>query len=191
MESGAHMYMAPMPPASAADMQAYMADLATAKAGLAQYADVTLAEQDGYEPPAHVFPPTKAHPQQCDHFTNHRNAVQENLPNAPFDPGKPASLLYVRSLGSSAYQLVGLMWMAPQSWTEAQINDRLPLSLQQWHEHINLCNAPAGANVPLVGPNAEFGLAGSISTPDACAAAGGTFQPHLYGWMAHAFPFGG
>jgi hypothetical protein len=30
-----------------------------------------------------------------------------------------------------------------------------------------------------------FGPNGSIATEEACTAAGGTFQPVLYGWMTH------
>jgi hypothetical protein len=35
----------------------------------------------------------------------------------------------------------------------------------------------------------RFGLAGSISTQDECDAAGGTFMPHVYGWMVHMYPW--
>jgi hypothetical protein len=34
-----------------------------------------------------------------------------------------------------------------------------------------------------------FGLSGSITTAEACRAAGGTFRPHLAGWMIHVYPF--
>jgi hypothetical protein len=39
------------------------------------------------------------------------------------------------------------------------------------------------------GPNPRFGLAGSISTEDACSAAGGKFVPQILGWMVHVDPF--
>ena len=35
----------------------------------------------------------------------------------------------------------------------------------------------------------KFGLAGSISTPEACAEAGGRFFPQIFGWMVHVYPF--
>src|SRR5207245_3207321 len=35
----------------------------------------------------------------------------------------------------------------------------------------------------------KFGLGGSISTPEACADAGGTFMPSIFGWMVHLYPY--
>jgi hypothetical protein len=37
--------------------------------------------------------------------------------------------------------------------------------------------------------DAKFGLLGSITTPEACEAAGGEFLPHLFGWMVHVYPY--
>ena len=37
--------------------------------------------------------------------------------------------------------------------------------------------------------DAKFGLNGSISTEEACEAAGGTFMPHVFGWMVHMYPW--
>jgi hypothetical protein len=36
--------------------------------------------------------------------------------------------------------------------------------------------------------SSEFGLNGSINTPEACSAVGGRFFPHLAGWMTHVYP---
>ena len=41
----------------------------------------------------------------------------------------------------------------------------------------------------MVGPGAQFGLAGSITTAQACEAAGGSFKPVIYNWMVHVWPF--
>jgi len=41
----------------------------------------------------------------------------------------------------------------------------------------------------VVGPDAKFGLQGSIVTAAACQAAGGSFLPHLFGWMVHVYPY--
>jgi hypothetical protein len=35
----------------------------------------------------------------------------------------------------------------------------------------------------------RFGLRGSISTQEACDAAGGRFRPVIFGWMVHVYPF--
>ena len=38
-------------------------------------------------------------------------------------------------------------------------------------------------------PHPQFGLNGSISTEEACKAAGGTFVPRIFGWMVHLYPY--
>jgi hypothetical protein len=73
--------------------------------------------------------------------------------------------------------------------TEDQLDERIPLSIAQWHEHTNFCTAPAGHKDEYFGPNAKFGLKGSIVTDDACIAAGGTFHPVVFNWMVHVYPF--
>jgi hypothetical protein len=37
--------------------------------------------------------------------------------------------------------------------------------------------------------DATEGLEGSITTNEACEAAGGEFRSHLFGWMVHVYPF--
>ncbi len=41
----------------------------------------------------------------------------------------------------------------------------------------------------MLGKNPQVGLNGSISTEEACEAAGGTFMPHVFGWMVHVYPW--
>jgi hypothetical protein len=81
------------------------------------------------------------------------------------------------------------MYTAPVGFTEDQLNDRVPLSVAEWHQHVNMCKPPKGREIEMLRKNAEFGLAGSISSPEACAAAGGTFLPHVFGWMVHVYPW--
>jgi len=38
-------------------------------------------------------------------------------------------------------------------------------------------------------PHPQFGLRGSITTQEACDAAGGTFHPVIFNWMVHVYPF--
>jgi hypothetical protein len=40
----------------------------------------------------------------------------------------------------------------------------------------------------LLGPNAKFGLLGSIVTKEDCDANAGTFHPIIFNWMVHAYP---
>jgi hypothetical protein len=73
--------------------------------------------------------------------------------------------------------------------TEDELNDRIPLSIARWHQHVNFCKAPMGQKAAYFGPDAKFGLLGSINTKEACEAAGGTFYPHIFGWMVHVYPY--
>ena len=41
----------------------------------------------------------------------------------------------------------------------------------------------------MLAKNPKFGLHGSISTKEACEAAGGIFASHIYGWMVHVYPW--
>ena len=55
---------------------------------------------------------------------------------------------------------------------------------------MNFCKAPAGQKAAYFGPDAKFGLLGSIHTQEACDAAGGVFLPHVFGWMVvHVYPY--
>ena len=81
------------------------------------------------------------------------------------------------------------MYTAPKRFTEDQLDERIPLSIAQWHEHVNFCAPPKNRRAELFKPHPEFGLRGSIATQEACDAAGGTFRPVLFNWMVHAYPF--
>ena len=37
--------------------------------------------------------------------------------------------------------------------------------------------------------DSQFGMMGSISTPEACEAVGGRFIPQVFGWMLHVYPY--
>jgi hypothetical protein len=73
--------------------------------------------------------------------------------------------------------------------SEDELNERIPLSIARWHQHINFCKAPADKKAEYFGPDAKFGLLGLITTKDACEAAGGMFYPHIFGWMVHVYPY--
>jgi hypothetical protein len=90
---------------------------------------------------------------------------------------------------TSGYKLVGVMYMARYGATEEELNARVPLSIAQWHVHVNMCvpQQPEQRNWLMGDPT--FGLNGSITTAEACRAAGGQFRPHLSGWMTHVYPF--
>ena len=86
------------------------------------------------------------------------------------------------------YRLVGVMYTAPKRYTEDDLNQRIPLSIAQWHEHVNFCTPPAGRSAEMMNPNPKFGLRGSIATQAECDAAGGKFYPVIFNWMVHVYP---
>jgi hypothetical protein len=107
-----------------------------------------------------------------------------------FDPARPTSLLYRKT--GDGYRLVGAMFTAPKRYTPEQLNERVPLSVAEWHMHTNLCFPPRGqsqAMLPAGNTPSRFGFRGTISTEAACSAAGGRFVPSVFGWMVHVSPW--
>ena len=148
------------------------------KPALEKYRDYNNALADGYQ----IFLPNV--PQKMYHFTNYLYAFGAAI---SFDPTKPTSLLYEKH--GNDYKLIGAMYTAPVSFTEDQLNERVPLSVAQWHQHVNMCKPPRGRAIEMLGKHPKFGLNGSISTREACQDAGGTFMPHIFGWMVHVYPW--
>lgn len=175
----AHMYMTSLRPPQPGDAQKADAIVTAAKTAMAPYQDYRKALADGYV----IFLPNIPQPQY--HFTNHQNGREAWL---HFDPLKPTSLLYKKT-ADGGYQLVGVMYTDRVDASEDELNQRIPLSVARWHQHINFCKAPMGKKLEYFGPHAKFGLAGSITTKDACEAEGGEFFPHVLGWMVHVYPY--
>jgi hypothetical protein len=145
---------------------------------MAPYQDYHKALDDGYE----IFLPNV--PQSQYHFTKVAYALEARK---SFDPLKPTSLLYKKT--PDGYTLVGAMYTDRVDASEEEIDSRIPLSIARWHQHVNFCKAPEGHKAEYFGPGAKFGLLGSITTEEACAAAGGKFFPHIFGWMVHVYPY--
>ena len=134
------------------------------------------ALRDGYE----IFLPDVRQPMY--HFNNYSKGMVETF---QFRPSYPTSLLYQKK--ADGFELVGAMYTAPARDTPADLEARIPLSIARWHSHVNICLPRLGAAATT--DWATFGPSGSISTPQACAAAGGRFFPQLFGWMVHVYPF--
>jgi hypothetical protein len=149
-----------------------------ARTALEKYRDYKVALAEGFQ----IFLPNV--PQPMYHFTNYQFAFNAAF---EFDATRPTSLLYEKH--GSDYKLIGAMYTAPVRFSEEQINERVPLSVAQWHQHVNMCRPPQGREIEMLGKNARFGLQGSISTRQECEAAGGTFMPHVFGWMVHVYPW--
>jgi hypothetical protein len=174
-----HMYMTTLRPLKNGDREKADALIASAKAAMAPYQDYRKALADGYK----IFLPDI--PQAQYHFTQYEYALEAR---SRFDPSKPTSLLYTKT-ADGGYTLVGAMYTDRVDAAEDEINERIPLSIARWHQHINFCKAPPDQKAAYFGPGAKFGLLGSITTKEACEAAGGQFYPHIFVWMVHVYPY--
>jgi hypothetical protein len=173
-----HMFMTDLRPMKPGDEQKAQAIVAAAKQAMAPYEDYRKALADGYR----IFLPDV--PQHQYHFTNYEYGLEARN---HFDPLKPTSLLYSKTT-DGGYKLIGVMYTDRVDAGEDDLDERIPLSIARWHQHTNFCKAPAGQKAAYFGPDAKFGLLGSITTKEACEAAGGQFFPHIFGWMVHVYP---
>jgi len=174
-----HMHLSELRPMQPGDKARADAIVTAARQAMEPYKDYRKALADGYS----VFLPNIKQPQY--HFTNSANAHEAQW---RFDPLKPTSLLYKKN-SDGGYTLVGAMYTDRLVASEDELNQRIPLSVARWHQHVNFCKAPQGERGGYFGPNAKFGLMGSIHTREACDAAGGIFIPHVFGWMVHVYPY--
>ena len=182
---GGHMSMTALRPVQPGDQQRADAVVTAARKFAEGYTDYRKALAEGYT----IFEPH--FPQPVYHFTLESSAY-EALRH--FDAGKPTSLLYEKVAGvrmgdAGAYKLVGVMYTDRLRAPEEELNERVPLSITQWHLHTNLCMPAAGEVLDMTEKQPKFGLTGSITTKQACDAAGGTFRPTVFGWMVHVYPF--
>jgi hypothetical protein len=178
MDMGLHMKMTTLRDLKPGDWEKADQVVAAARKAAEKYTDYKLALAEGYK----IFLPNV--PQTQYHFTNYRYAFEAAI---QFNPEHPTSLLYQKN--GDEYKLIGVMYTAPKNANWNELDQRIPLSIAQWHAHINLCMPPSDRKNESWGPNAKFGLAGSIATKDACEAAGGKFMPQIFGWMVHVYPF--
>ena len=185
MTESPHMRTTPTRSRTAADSVKAMAIADTLRAALAKYADPAAAERDGFK----LFAPNMKS-QRIYHYTKWSNALGEAF---RFDPRKPTSILYKKD-STGHFRLTGAMYTMPKRARAADLDRRIPLSVTQWHLHTNLCVPRKGEEPRYLETRdgkMKFGLAGSITTKEACDAENGRFYPVLFGWMAHANVFEG
>jgi hypothetical protein len=178
MDMGPHMKMTALRQSKPGDAERAQQIVEAARKAAEKYIDYHTALADGFK----IFHPEI--PQKIYHFTNYGYGMEAFF---RFNPEHPTSLLYEKH--GDDYKLIGVMYTAPKRFTEDQLDERIPLSVAQWHEHVNFCKAPVGRKAEYFGPHALFGLKGSIATQEACDAAGGTFLPVVFNWMVHVYPF--
>jgi hypothetical protein len=180
-DSDPHMRMTPLRRAPNEDDRRRAEEIANrAGEAIEKYKDYRAALADGFE----ILLPEV--PQNMYHFNKLENYLESE---SRFNPERPTSLLYEKT-SSGGYLLVGVMYTAPAGMSEDELNERVPLSITQWHEHVNIC-LPKGTDIfrGLIGQGERFGLNGSITTRKECEQAGGQFLPRLLGWMVHLYPY--
>ncbi len=185
MTENAHMQMTAPRPLTRADSVRAMAIADTLRRALAKYADPAAAERDGFK----LFAPKLKNPKVY-HYTKSLNAIGAVF---HFDPAKPTSILYKKD-ASGRMQITGAMYTMPKRASPDELDKRVPLSVTQWHLHTNLCTPKKGDErryAELRNGRPLFGLAGSITTKEACDAENGRFTPVIFGWMVHANVFEG
>ena len=79
------------------------------------------------------------------------------------------------------------MYTASRLSDEDDLDQRIPLSVARWHQHVNICLPARGAE--RTADWTLFGPRGSITTEAQCDEAGGRWRAHLFGWMIHVYPF--
>ncbi len=180
-----HMRMTPLRERTAADSVRAMAIADTLRAALAKYADPAVAERDGFR----LFA-TRMKNQKIYHYTKWSNALGEAF---RFDPRKPTSILYKKD-STGQMRITGAMYTMPRRASPAALDKRIPLSVTQWHLHTKLCAPRKGQEqryYEVQNGKPLFGLAGTITTKEACDAENGKFHPAIFGWMVHANVFEG
>lgn len=178
MDMGRHMKMTTARAARPGDEARAAEVAARARQAVEKYQDYRAALRDGYE----ILLPHV--PQKMYHFNNVAYYVEAER---RFNVEHPTSLLYEKA--GAGYRLIGVMYTAPASLTEDELDSRIPLSVAAWHQHVNVCLPEGDPLRNLLGVGPRFGLDGSISTEGECREAGGRFYPRLFGWMVHLYPY--
>jgi hypothetical protein len=177
-DAGPHMRMTAAREARAGD-EARAAEIAAgARRAIEKYRDYRAALGDGYEILQSQVP------QKMYHFNN---LSYYGEAERRFSVEHPTSLLYEKS--GAGYRLIGVMYTAPARLTEEELDERIPLSVATWHQHVNVCLPPGDPLRHLFGGDPRYGLEGSISAEEGCREAGGRFYPRLFGWMVHLYPY--
>ena len=178
MDMGPHMKMTTLRDLKPGDQEKADQVLEAARSTAEKYKDYRAALADGYK----IFLPNLSQKQY--HFTNYWYGFEAGM---RFNPEHPTSLLYEKT--GDEYKLIGVMYTAPKNANWNELDKRIPLSIAQWHAHVNMCVPPREKRQEAWGVNPKFGLAGSISTKAECEAADGKFVPQIFGWMVHVYPF--
>ena len=133
MGMGPHMKMTALRAPQSGDAEKAQKVVVAARAVMEKYKDYHVALNEGFA----IFHPEV--PQKQYHFTNYRYAFEADCISIPSIPPRCST-----KKSGDDYRLVGVMYTAPKRFTEDDLNQRIPLSIAQWHEHVNFCRAPDG-----------------------------------------------
>ena len=178
----AHMAMTPRRTPTVADYARADTVAAELRSAIAKYRDVKVAEADGFR----QFAPQLKN-QRVYHFTKNLWALQNQF---TFSASRPTSLLY-RKDARGNFVLVGAMYTAPKRSSVGDLDKRIPVSVAQWHKHVNWCLPPRREDdrwTEVRNGRAVFGPLG-VATRAECDAVGGRFVKEIFGWMVHANVF--
>lgn len=180
-----HMRLSPERSATAADLEKGDHLAEEVKQALSKYERVQDAVDAGYL----EFPPNPDENLKIIHYVNPWLSLLESW---RIDPKEPGALLYQKQ-SDGQLQLLGAMYTAPPEATMEELDNRIPLSLTRWHLHTNICLPEPiwdeqqwqrqRDGRPLFGPDS------SIATPAECQQVDGKFEPTVFGWMVHVYPF--
>ena len=131
---GPHMKWTRLRAANADDARRADQIVQTLRQALAKYKDYRVALNDEYAP---------LHPERTPKHYHFANKQRRFLAKVRFEPAEPTALLYKKT--GDGYELEGAMYTAPKGMSEDQLNERVPLSVAQWHAHVNLCLQPDGS----------------------------------------------
>jgi len=173
---GPHMRWTALRTANADDAQRADQIVQALRQALAKYQDYRVAISDGY---------VSMHPERKPRHYHFANKQHRFLAKVRFDPAEPTALLYRKA--GDGYELEGAMYTAPRGMSEDQLNERVPLSVAQWHAHVNICFTSDGSGRRMT--RKQFGFKGKIASESECQEAGGRFVPQAGGWMIHVYPF--
>lgn len=173
---GPHMKWTTLRPANAGDSERADQIVQTLRQALTKYKDYRVAMDEGFVP---------MHPERKPRHYHFANKERRFLAKIRFDAGQPTSLLYKKTV--DGFELEGAMYTASRNMTEDQLNERIPLSVAQWHAHVNICLEPDGSGRRMT--RRQFGFKGTIADESECQQAGGRFVPQAGGWMIHVYPF--
>jgi hypothetical protein len=172
---GPHMRWTMRRPVNADDAKRADGIVAALREAIRPYKDYRVALQEGF---------VLLHPERKAKHYHFGNKERRREARRAFDPANPSALLYRKT--GEGYELEGAMYTAPREMTEEQLHERIPLSVAQWHAHVNLCLATDGSGARL---HRRAGRRGAITTEADCQRVGGRFVPQAGGWMIHVYPF--